>query len=619
MAGSRQSRSNAGNRRGSSYDEAPRPSRGGLSLGAPSSVMNLVEGLFFLVMGIIVLRLVWIQVIDGPRLAERAETQRTNVAVINAKRGTIYDRKGNVLAMSVDCKTIYCNPQEVTNAPVTARVLASVLGGNGSDYLETVTQDTTFVYVERQVDETVAEDLKAALAEQGLTGIYFLPDTKRVYPYGATAGQVLGFVGIDGDGLSGIELYYNDILKGTDGELRMELSRDGNPIAGGKSTIIEAQNGQDIVLSIDIDIQRMAEETIVKGVEDYEAESGSVMVIDPKNGEILAACSTPLLDPTDPASITNEALKLRLVSDTYEPGSVFKVITMTAGVENGIIKPETPYSVPPEVPVGDDMVHDDDGRDYQMDMDVREILRRSSNTGTVLVARTLGPDVFAQGVQGFGIGQPTGIDFPGEVEGLVRAREDYEMTTWPVMSFGQGVAVPMVQMVRGFAAIANDGVPYTPHFLVSAGGVEAEWPAQDPLCTPETAAVMTDMLRDVMDTGTGSAGDVPGYDVAGKTGTGEQVKEGEAGYSDFYYVSSLVGYANADDPEVMVYIGLNGTPYLSSDSAAPVFSAIMSEALVDMGVQPVESVPEDEYDEYVDYTDDYSEYSDDADSWSEGE
>lgn len=560
----------------------------------PSGVMNLVEGLFFLVMGIIVLRLVWIQVIDGPRLAERAETQRTNVAVINAKRGTIYDRKGNVLAMSVDCSTIYCNPKEVSNAPVTARTLASVLGGNGSDYLEIVTQDTTFVYVERQVDQTVADDLRQALKDEGLTGVYFLPDTKRVYPYGATAGQILGFVGIDGEGLSGLELYYDDILSGTNGELRMELSRDGDPIAGGKSTIIEAQNGTDIVLSLDIDIQRMAEERIVEGVRDYDAESGSVMVIDPKNGEILAACSTPLLDLTDPENFSVEALKLRLVSDTYEPGSVFKVITMTTGIENGVITPESAYSVPPEVKVGDDMVHDDDGRDYQMDMDVREILRRSSNTGTTLVARTLGADMFANGVAGFGIGTLTGIDYPGEVLGLVRTREDYEATTWPVMSFGQGVAVPMIQMVRGFAAIANDGVPYTPHFLVSAGGVEAEWPAQDPLCTPETAATITDMLRDVMDTGTGAAGDVAGFDVAGKTGTGEQVKEGEAGYSDFYYVSSLVGYANADDPEVMVYVGLNGTPYLSSDSAAPVFSAIMSEALVDMGVQPVESVTEGE-------------------------
>ncbi|MBQ3283837.1 MAG: penicillin-binding protein 2 [Atopobiaceae bacterium] len=592
--GGRQSRSGGTDRRGSSYDEAPRSSRGGMSSAADPAILRIVELLFFALIGVVALRLVWIQVIDGPRLAERAETQRTNVAVINAKRGTIYDRNGNVLAMSVDCKTIYCNPKEVTDAPRTARVLASILGGNGSDYLETVTMDTTFVYVERQVDDTAAEDLRQALADEGLTGIYFLPDTKRIYPYGATGGQVLGVVGIDGDGLSGIELYYNDILRGVNGELRMELSRDGDPIAGGKSTIIEAQNGQDIVLSLDIDIQRMAEEMIVEGVRKYEAESGSVMVVDPQNGEILAACSTPLLDLTDPASIVPEALKLRLVSDTYEPGSVFKVITMTTGVENGVITPNTPYSVPAEVRIGDDMVHDDDGRDYTMDMDVREILRRSSNTGTSLVARDLGPDMFANGVAGFGIGTLTGIDYPGEVQGLVRQREDYELSTWPVMSFGQGVAVPMIQMVRGFAAIANSGVPYTPHFLVSVAGQPVDWPAQAPLCTPETAATITDMLRDVMDTGTGAAGDVPGYDIAGKTGTGEQVKEGEAGYSDFYYVSSLVGYANAEDPEVMVYVGLNGTPYLSSDSAAPVFSAIMGEALVDMGVQPVESVPDAE-------------------------
>ena len=547
--------------------------------------------LVFLVIGVVLAvvvgKLVWYQVICSSSLKEEAEASRTNVITIQAKRGTIYDRNGNVLAMSEDCKDIYCNPQEVNDPEGTAEIIAEQLGGDASDYVDSLTDDTTFSYVSRKVDVDDAEAIEASLEDAGCEGVYYLDDTKRVYPYGSTGGQVLGLVGTDGDGLSGLELYYDDILKGTDGQMVLETGADGTPIAGGNSEVTEAKDGTDIVISIDINIQKKAEEAITQGVEDYDADSGSVMVTDPQTGEILAACSTPLPDVTDTSSVTDEALNLKLVSSSYEPGSIFKVITAAIGIEDGLVTPDSTFTVPGEVLVGDSYVHDDDGRTETMNMTLREILRRSSNTGMALVAQeVIGEENFAKGLEDFKIGTRTGIDYPGEVEGIVKQLNEYDGASLGSMSFGQSLAIPLVQMVKAVGSIANDGVLETPHFLVSKGGEEVEWESDGRSVSKDTADQVTDMMRTVVEEGTATEAQVDGYDIAGKTGTGEQASEDGSGYEEYKYVSSLIGFANADDPEVLVYVGLNGTPYLATYSAAPVFAEIMEEALADMGVEP---------------------------------
>lgn len=575
-------------RRGSSYDEAPRVSaRGGLrdpngpgpTLG-PRNVLILLLVAF----AVVCVRLVWLQVIQGPELSEAATQRRTNSITLTAKRGTIYDRSGNVLAMSVDCKTIYCNPKEVTDVSATAEVLAADLGGTADDYTDLLSKDTTFYYVKRKVDTSVAEKLSGDLTAKKLTGVYQLSDTKRIYPYGQTAGQVLGLVGTDGHGLTGLELQYDDILSGTDGEMIVEAGADGTPIAGGTSETTEAQNGSDIVISIDVDIQQVAETNIAEAVTQYSADSGTVMVTDPATGEILACCSTPLLNPTDSSTTTDESLKLRPVSDSYEPGSIFKVLTLATGIENGLLSANTSFSVPASIQVGDDTVSDDDSRDYTMDMTCREILRRSSNVGAVMMGQTVGADLFSEGIAKFGIGTKTGIDYPGESAGIVTQRSDYTGATLGSMSFGQGVAVPMDQIVRAIGAIANKGTLTTPHFLVARDGKRVEWASGGQACSESTAEAVIDVMRTVVEEGTAVSAQVEGYDIAGKTGTGEQASE-EGGYKKDSYLSSLIGFAPASDAQVLVYVGLNGTPYLASDSSAHTFSAIMGEALTDMGVQ----------------------------------
>lgn len=550
---------------------------------------------------IVFLRLVYIQVVDGPRLAKRAEDRRTNVVTLNAKRGTIYDRNGNVLAISVDCKDIVCDPTTVMKtvknekgktsqttdgaADDIADVLVEVLGGDRDTYLEALTRTgTRYAYLSKRVDVSKADQVAQELSDKGLSGVYYESNTKRVYPYGTTCAQILGYVNQDGAALSGLEYYYDDVLKGSDGQRVYEASRNGTPIAGGVSDTIAARNGTDIVLSIDIDLQEECESIISEGAKTYEAESGSVMVTDPKTGEVYAAASTPLPDFSNLADAS--ALNLKLVSDSFEPGSVFKVLTTSIGLETGTLTKDTTFNIPAEVLVGDDVVHDDDNRDYSEDMTVEQALAKSSNVAMAYyVQNVIGSKNFADGVQKFGIGQKTGIDFPGEAAGIVRGYDDYDGSTAGSMAFGQSLAIPLVQIVRAFGAVANDGVPTTPHFLVSKGGDEVDWPVGERIISKQTADTETEMMRAVMTDGTGVNGAIGGYDIAGKTGTGEQADE-NGGYKEAHFVASLCGFANAEDSQVLVYVGLNGIPYLASDSAANVFRDVMEQSVTILGIAP---------------------------------
>lgn len=545
----------------------------------------MLLGLLCVIVAAVALRLFWLQVVDGPRLASEAESRRTNVVTLTARRGTIYDRNGKVLAMSVECQTIYANPKVVENASAVAQVLAQNLGGAASDYVGDLTADTTFRYIKRQVDQDVADKIKQELSDQGLAGIYYLKDSKRVYPYGSAGAQILGFVGSEGTGLSGLEYYYNDILTGTDGQMIMETGLGGTPIAGGTSEVTEAQNGTDIMLSIDIDLQEEAERIIAEGVETYQSESGSVMVSDPKTGEIYAACSTPLPDFSNLTD--SSSLDLKLVSQSYEPGSVFKVITTSIGYDLGLYTPDTVYNVPARYTLGDNYVQDDDGRDYAEDMTVRYMLQHSSNPAMALLANeVIGPKRFAEGVEKFCIGQKTGIDFPGETTGIVKSYDEYDGTTAGYMAFGQSVAIPMIQIIRAFAAVGNQGTLTTPHFLIAKAGEKVDWPSGGQAISAEACEQEIDAMRAVMTDGTGKNGAVEGYDIAGKTGTGEQAKDGSDGYEGYYYVASLCGFANADDPEVLVYAGLNGTSHLALGSAAHIFHDVMQQSVAILGIAP---------------------------------
>ena len=535
--------------------------------------------------GLLTARLADFQIVNADRYRSEANARRLDSQVLYAKRGTIYDRNGNVLASSVECKNVYVNPQliEKKDRRRAINTLVEVLNVDRDTVEDAVNQDTTFVYIKRQVDNEDAEILE----KKNIAGVDFEPAIKRVYPNGNLASQVLGIVNVDNVGVSGLEKYYDEVLTGVNGSLVRERAKDGSFIAGGAYKKVPAQDGMDIVLGIDANIQRAAEDALAEVVERVGAKNGSVMVTDPTTGEIICACSYPTYDQTDLASASNADLNLRMVTDVYEPGSVFKSFVTAAAIEHEGMTPETTFSVPAVVQVGDDQVCDADKRDYGMTMTLREMMRRSSNTGLVLVGEKIGADDFDKYVIGdFGFGTSTGIDFPGESLGIIKKRDEYDGATLGSMSFGQALAVEPVQMIRAMSAIANKGVMTTPHFVKARAGEELDWSdGETRVISPETAAAVSSMMLTVVDEGTGSLAQVPGYEVSGKTGTAERAAEGQHGYLEDNYMSSFMGFVSTNDPRVMCYITLDGTA-AGSDAATPVFRTIMETALPTLGIKP---------------------------------
>lgn len=537
--------------------------------------------------GLVAARLADYQVFNAGTYQARADERRLSQQTLYAKRGTIYDRNGTVLVSSVECKNVYVNPQliEKKNRKKVIKALVEVLGVEQDVVEDIVDQDTTFAYIKRQVDEEDAE----LLAQKELAGIEFEPAIKRVYPNDSLASQVLGVVNVDNEGITGLEKLYDEVLTGVNGSLVRERALDGSFIAGGAYEKKAAQDGMDIVLGIDVNIQRVAEQAIAEVVERVGAKNGSVMVMDPTNGEILCCCSYPTYDPGDLASASNADMNLRMVTDVYEPGSVFKSFVAAAAIEHAGMTPDSAMDVPAMVKVGDDEVRDADKRDYGMNMTLREMMRRSSNTGFVLVGEKLGATKFDEHVIGdFGFGASTGIDFPGESLGIIKERSAYDGATLGSMSFGQALAVEPVQMVRAMSAIANKGVMVTPHFVKTRDGQELDWTdGEQRVVSEQTAAAVASMMQTVVDEGTGKGAQVTGYHVAGKTGTAERASEGAAGYLEDNYMSSFMGFVSTDEPRVLCYVTLDGTA-AGSDAATPVFKTIMETALPALGIKPAQ-------------------------------
>ncbi len=525
-------------------------------------------------------RLSHYQVFGDARTENELYWRRTIDETLHAKRGIVYDRNGNVLTQSEACYKVAVNPSQVTDKSAVVKALVEVLDADEDTCWEAV-NGSTYTYITRKADTEDGD----ALSAKGLSGIALESAMKRIYPFGSAAAQVLGVTDTEHVGISGLELQYNDTLSGTDGSLVRERAADGTFVAGGAYEKVPAQDGTDIVLTIDIDIQQCAEEAIAEAVKSSNAKYGSIVVTNPRTGEILAACSYPTYDPSDLSTARTEDMNLRVVTDAYEPGSVFKPLVCSMSIEEGIAGPDTTYEVPATVKAGDDDVSDSDSRDYGMTMSMREILRRSSNTGMILVGEQVGADTFAKYVKKYQVGQKSGVDFPGESTGSVKSRDEYDGASVAAMSFGQSLAVSPVEMVRAMSAIANGGTMTTPHFLKSSKGDEKDWSASNKkVVSKETAAQVADMMKTVVEEGTGQLGQVAGYDVSGKTGTAQRASD-EGGYQAQSYMASFMGFAPTSDPQVLVYVTLDGTPNLSY-AAAPPFATVMGQALTTLGIKP---------------------------------
>ena len=528
------------------------------------------------------------QVFDRKRGEEAADFLRYNREKLRAKRGTIFDRNGNILAKTVECSNVYIDPRAIKTRKTSAdilKVLVEVLHVDAEQLKESLLADSQFAYVKKKVDEEDCQTIRDRLGDK-IYGVSFEPEVKRVYPYGQVASQVLGVCGDNGRGLTGLESYYDKDLTGKDGWVVRERGGQGEYVPGGDYAKEPAVKGKDLVLTIDVNIQRAAEDAMAWAVHDSKAKYGSVIVNDPATGEILAACSNPTYDMSNLAAARTEDMNLRVVTDAYEPGSVFKALVCGMACDMGKVDPDTVFHVPATVIVGSDPVQDVDERSYDMNMTVREIMRRSSNTGMVLVGKKIGADKFDEYLRKhYEFGKNSGVDFPGESLGIIKKRKDYDGSSLGSMSFGQGIAVSPIEMVRAMSGIANGGVMTTPHFLMRRGGKDVDWgDTAKRAISAQAAEQVVSMMETVVAEGTGSAAQIQGYRIAGKTGTAQRAGE-SGGYEESNNMASFLGFVSPDEPRAMVYVTLDATAGTSA-VAMPPFRKVMQATIDALGIDP---------------------------------
>ncbi|MEC4184616.1 penicillin-binding protein 2 [Adlercreutzia sp. R21] len=558
------------------HGRAPQRPRNPIDAALPSvgGRAQAVLVIFALIAVVFFLRLVFLQVIVADQYSAQAEESRTISFTTTPHRGTIYDRNGIVLATSVDATTIYANPVEVTDVAAEARSLAGVLGGEAADYEALLSkQETSFVYIKRQAEVSEAERVK----DLKLDGIYFIADTRREYPHGSIGGQVIGYCNVDGEGITGLELQYNDILSGTPGTYTAERGEKGFPIPGGVKEETPAVDGQDIMISLDIKLQDTVEQAVLEGMEQIETDEGSAIVMDAATGEIYAACSLPFMNPADMASSEIGSEHVKAITQVYEPGSTFKSVSAMAILEAKAMTPESTMFCPSTITANDYDVSDSHERDDEV-MTLREILNHSSNVGISLAMDNAGFDHLYDAIGRYHLTERTGVDYPGEGSGHVEEFKNWSKIIGYNVSFGQGISVTPLQMVRFYGCIANDGVMVTPHFLISKPqtGEVADYATEVVTEDAEALADMRSMLRTVVTDGSGAAADVEGYPVCGKTSTAEIPSE-LGGYKKGIYNLGFCGFIDGASTNLVCFVGANEVPY--QRKTTQVFSAIMDNAV----------------------------------------
>ncbi|MGH2663053.1 MAG: peptidoglycan D,D-transpeptidase FtsI family protein [Actinomycetota bacterium] len=537
-----------------------------------------------LAFGGVAARLVVLQLRDAPTYRAIARDQRLRRIPLAPARGTIYDRAMHELALSLPARAIYANPALVEDPVETANRLAEVLELPTSDLLGLLVTGGPFVYLARRVDLRVAE----RVAELELPGVGLLEESKRYYPGRELASQVLGFVGIDGGGLSGIELQYQNLLAGRPGSVLLEQDPGGQAIPQGLREDIEPLRGDDLVLTIDREIQFHAEQALAEAVQANGAKGGMVIAMDPSSGDILAMATCPGFDANEFTEVTPGRTRNRNVTDVYEPGSVNKVITAAAAVEEHRVGLRERLAVPDRYFVGNRWFHDSH-RHAPTTMTLTDIIAQSSNVGTIMTAERLGKETLDRYLRAFGFGTPTGIRFPGEADGILMPEEEWWSTSMGTIPIGQGIAVTPLQMLSVYATIAAGGVRVEPRLVkgtVDGSGGFLPWATgqRRRVVSTRTARLVTGMLARAVQSGTGQAAQIPGYWVAGKTGTARKPLEGIRGYSE-EYVASFMGFAPARRPSLVVAAILDEPETVYGGvAAAPLFREVAHFALARLRV-----------------------------------
>ncbi|MEV5512388.1 penicillin-binding protein 2 [Streptomyces flaveolus] len=601
---------------------APRTIR----LGSPRPRLRMIGLALTLVLAAFVVRLLQVQAVDAGTYAAKAEQNRYVVHTLTADRGGITDRNGVALATTVDAYDITADPTMFTREALkigdgpeqAAALLAPILGTDQQelvDRLRPANKKLRYVRLAQRQTPQVwnqIKDLKAALGKKAetdksavnvLAGVLADPSSKRVYPAGDLAAGVLGWVGADGKGGGGLERQLNETLAGKDGEIRYVQSGGRQvPTAGASET--RAVPGSDVELTIDRDIQWAAQDAISRQVEESKADGGYVIVQDTRTGEILAMANSPGFDPGDLAHANPEALGNGALQDAFEPGSTAKVLSMAAVLEENVATPATHITVPNRLKRGDRLFKDDiDHRTWYLTLN--GVLAKSSNIGTIMATGELGKTqqeanrVLYSYLRKFGLGDYSGLGFPGETRGILAPPDQWSTSQQYTIPFGQGVSVTALQAASVYSTIANGGVRVEPTLVRGTKGDDGRFtPAPEPkktrVVSEKTAKTLAQMLESVVDDeeGTGTKARIPGYRVAGKTGTANRVDPATGKYNG--YTSSFAGFAPADKPRVTVYCAIqNATAgnYFGGQICGPIYKQVMEFALKTLQVPPTGAAP----------------------------
>jgi cell division protein FtsI (penicillin-binding protein 3) len=547
--------------------------------------INLAALILLIGLGVIAYRLVDLQIVRAERFQRIAEEQRYQLTNLNPHRGCILDRDGEVLAISKEAYSIYATPYLVEDAELTAAELSAVLGESRQELEEKLRSPGGFVYLARKATPEVAEEVEAL----SLPGIGLEEESKRYYPQSNLAAQVIGFVGMDNVGLAGLEMQYDELLAGTPGEAGVEIDPMGDPIPGVTRVLVSPQDGSDIQLTIDSEIQFKLQEELARSLQESGANWGSGLVMDCDTGEILAMAVCPDFDLNTYAEVDPEITRNKVVTDAFEPGSVLKVMTAMSALQEQTVAPASIIHVVSQLVIGE-YTFTDHSPMPKSDMTFSEVIAYSSNIGTIKTAQALGKEALYEHIEQTGLGQLTGVDFPGENPGLMPDLESWSDTSLPTIAIGQGITVSSLQLAVMMSAVANGGEKVTPHFLMKVMHPdntveEYEEAEKERVISANCAASLRDILEEVVRMGTGTKAAMALYNCAGKTGTAMKAAPG-GGYLEAY-MGSFVGMAPSEDPRLVVVITLDEpTPIYGGHTAAPCFSRVMEFALQHLNVTP---------------------------------
>jgi cell division protein FtsI (penicillin-binding protein 3) len=544
--------------------------------------IRLLLAVFALVFAATLGRAVWLQGVRAAELGKLAERQHHESIVIPAGRGTIYDAAGVQLALGEATTTVYADPRQVTQPRALAVAAQKYLGIDANTlYPRLLDRRTSFVYVERFADRRAA----AALLRRHFIGLGSYPEERRAYPQRTVAAQVIGFAGTDNKGLGGLEIAYDKTLAGKTG--RQTIVRDALGRAIDVVSATPERQGHDLFTTIDHSIQANAEGVLRATIKKYRARAATAVVIEPRTGRVLAMAQAPGYDANNASKVPLSVQRNRAVTDTYEPGSTFKLVTIAGALSTGLVTPQTRFTLPYSIRVADRIIHDAEPRGTET-LSVAEILSHSSNVGAITIAEKLGESALADWITRFGFGRRTGIDFPGESPGQVLPLDQWSGSTIGNVPIGQGIAVTPVQMASVYGAIANGGVWIQPHLVEKIGGRTLRHFARRRIVSPTIDATLKQMLTNVVDEhgATGNAAQIPGYTVAGKTGTAQ--KPGPHGYTTGQYVASFVGFVPVQKPRLAILVMVDDphTQIFGGVVAAPAFAEIAKFDLQYLGVPP---------------------------------